>query len=182
LVGFNAAFDPENVPAAKDFTTDELRTYYPYRGLYILRRDEKPGRGRGKWGKTDAKLVKEVNRLLSDFDLWVTYNGKMFDVPFLNTRMYEYDQPILPKALHADIYYQCRKPRMTLTSARLENVLRFFGCKHQKIALEPLLWREAIEGDKEATDEVVRHCVADVLGTTEVYNKVKGQVRNIHRG
>jgi DNA polymerase III epsilon subunit-like protein len=182
MVGFDVTFDPTKIPSVQKFTAEQLRTHYPYRGLYILRRDEKPGRGVGKHGKTDEKLVKECRKLLDSYDHWVSYNGKMFDVPFLNTRLYEFGQPVLPKALHSDIYYKCRKPAMTLTSARLENVMRFFGCKHQKIALDPLLWREAIEGDKEATDEVVRHCVADVLGCAEVYNHVKPQIRNIHRG
>ncbi len=181
-VGFDIHYDPKEVPYATEFSTEDLRTEDAYPGLIIQRRDMAPNRGPGKWGKTDQRLVKNIKKLLDSYDMWISYFGKGFDVPFVNTRLAEFYSEPLRKKLHADIYYQCRKPAMTLCSARLENVLRFLKTKHRKIALEPLLWREAIEGNTEATDEVVRHCVADVLGTAEVYNRVKGNIRNLHRG
>lgn len=121
--------------------------------------------GKALW---DDKLVcQQLYRAISEADMWVTHNGKRFDVPFLNTRLLKHGLNPLPPVPHFDtceVIWKKLKMR-----ARLDSAQKFFGWGHKKTDLNLATWTEAASGDKRALREVVRHCEADIRVLEDAY-------------
>lgn len=117
----------------------------------------------------DSRLVHDIADALEEYDVWVTYFGKGFDVKFLRTRLLLNEQPPLVTKKHIDLYFQARG-KLLLHSNRLAVVSEVLPkVKHAKTKLEPKFWMWAGCGDGEALDYVVEHCLADVEVLEETY-------------
>lgn len=119
----------------------------------------------------DRKLVKRIYDRLVEADMWVTHNGRWFDIPFLNSRLIHWGLPTLPNIGHFDTCEASFK-RLKIKNS-LEAVGEFLGCKVQKYKVSFDEWVRAYAGNKASLAKIVRHGVNDTKLTKEVYLKMR---------
>jgi uncharacterized protein YprB with RNaseH-like and TPR domain len=143
-----------------------------------FRVDDYAGWKRDPWH--DKGVVGDVSRYISDADLWVTYYGKRFDFPFLNTRILYWrgngiDIPHLANVPHIDLY-DTAKRRLKLHSNRLQVVSDLLG-NGDKTPLELPVWLRAAGGDKRSIEYVVEHCEKDAIILANNYLDLRPIIR-----
>lgn len=129
----------------------------------------------------DSTLVYNIASALSDYDVWVTWNGKLFDVPVLNGRLRYHGFQPLPLIKHIDAMYYATGNSMRIGRRSLASVSEYFDVPNRKTPLSVRIWDQAMAGDEDAYRKIVEHCDADVLVTRDVFNVLKPQISNIHR-
>lgn len=130
----------------------------------------------------DRELVVSIRDYIEQFDVWVTWNGKLFDKPFLNARLMEHgERPLRTDIMHIDAMYYAKGQFMKIGSARLVNVQRFLDAANSKTEISWKEWQLAAAGDADAMNIVVEHCEADCLVLREVFGDLKPHIKNIHR-
>jgi len=124
----------------------------------------------------DALLLVDVQKRLSEADIWTGWYSKGYDLPFLNTRMLLAGVPPLPPIPHIDLYFTARS-NYKLSSNRLAAWQEFLNLTDAKTPLLRKTWREAGAGDLEALKYVSEHCHQDVLVLRGVYERLKSSIR-----
>jgi len=128
----------------------------------------------------DSALVKAIRDRIEDSFMWITWNGKWYDVPMLDTRLRMAGEQALRRKLHADIMYYARRPFIDICSSKLSNFAKAFLLEQRKIDLDPIVWEGARALDSECMDKVVEHCVADVLILYQAWPILCPYIKNIH--
>lgn len=129
----------------------------------------------------DAPLAIAIRDELAKAHLVCTWNGKLFDIPFLNARLLEaHEEPSRPH-MHLDLMYYARGCSLRIGSSRLKSVQQYFNLPTSKTEISWKTWQRAGKGDKAAMSEVVTHCEADVKVLAQAYWNLLPMVRNIHR-
>ncbi len=142
-----------------------------------FRLDQYPGYEKDR--ANDKALAKDLRDALEQFDIWVSYNGRRFDVPFLNSRLLYHGLRPVEKKKHIDILYQARY-KLKLHSSRLASVQEHLGLRHEKTEIKANHWMRAVAGYKPSMDYIVRHCVADVNVLEDTYEALKQFVTVIY--
>jgi uncharacterized protein YprB with RNaseH-like and TPR domain len=141
---------------------------------------ERPGR--------DQKLVREAKRELERYDAWVTYYGKGYDIPFLNTRVLRWNSLPIDSRPHLDLYFSL-KPKLLLARRGQGHINRFLSKKigvdlfnkpEGKMDMAPEEWNEVIS-DQKAMKRMVARCESDVRGLQGMYEQTKHLVKEIKR-
>ena len=133
------------------------------------------------WAKgrrgNDKETTKRILDVLKNHDVLVAHNGTRFDLPFLRTRALRWGLDPLKEVKIVDpLSLAWRKLR--LKSNRLGSLQDYLGVGVKKTPLDMSLWMRAIlDGDAEAMDAIVHHCVMDVRVLEGVFNVVKPYVR-----
>lgn len=130
-----------------------------------------------RFREAEKELVIKAKGILESADIWVTYNGKRYDVPFIQCKMLEYDLGVLPPTPHVDLYYTVKHPLQTLSRKRLDTVSYYLQTGAEKSPVEGRIWVSAMMGDRSAMRYIVRHCRADVEVLEEVYTRLRPLVR-----
>lgn len=146
-----------------DLGSDQVETF---------RRDRVPWKGRKI--TDDARLAVAIRDRLEASDIVVSWNGILYDVPFINARLVAAgERPVrLTKdngVQHLDLMYYAGGQAMRLQGRSLERVSKFLHADHSKTPLTPEVWAEASAGDPESFESVVEHCEADVLVLRDVF-------------
>lgn len=135
----------------------------------------------GRNRRDDSLLAAAIRDYLDQFDVWVGWNSKRYDIPFINTRLALHDlRPLRADIMHIDPMYTSRHS-MRLHSSRLDAVAKTFRLDDQKTPLDPEIWAAAADGEREAMDYVVMHCEQDVLVLRHAFHVLKPFIRNVHR-
>lgn len=121
---------------------------------------------------TDKLLIEDAHKIISSSDMLVSWYGKGFDIPFLNTRAVEAGLPPLPPIPHVDLYFTART-HLKLSSNRLASAQDFLQLPVSKTAILKRTWREAQAGIPSALKYVVDHCEKDVLVLEGAYLKLR---------
>lgn len=139
----------------------------------------------------DAKLALALRDEVEKYDGIITWNGIMFDIPFLNDRLMLSGQDPVEKRFHIDIMYQARQGKSRLTSSRLDWVSKQLdpdGEKDRKTSLEMTLWKRAqaealaqFGNGRKNYQYIVDHCKADLNVTEQVYERLKNRVQTISK-
>lgn len=133
--------------------------------------------------RDEVKALKKVHEYLSEPDIWLTWNGKMYDVRFLNARLIQHNLMPLPDKWHIDLLWQHKKLRTR--SHRLEHAGVHLGLETGKFDATPQEWIEAAQepgkAGKEAFDKIVRHCEHDVVMTEQAFMRLKPLVARIQK-
>jgi len=135
----------------------------------------------GKNVLDDSKAVAAYAELLTKFDILVSWNGKLFDVPRINARLAYHGLPLLYPRMHIDAMYLAKGSMFNIGRKSLANAEGFFEASNAKTPLSPRIWDKADHGDDEEFDRIVEHCEADVLVLREIFGKLKAGVSTIHR-
>lgn len=132
--------------------------------------------------RDDSALAVALKEYLEQFDILVGWNSKMFDIPYLNTRLLIANEPPMRMdIMHIDPMYKAGKGSLTLHSRRLDAVAKTFRLPVQKTGLDPEIWNDAADGETEAMDYVVEHCEHDVLVLRMVFHILKPLMKIVHR-
>jgi hypothetical protein len=126
----------------------------------------------GKDALDDGIVCERIRNILETADLWVTYNGLRFDVPFLQTRLLANDLPVLAPIAHKDLYYTA-KFKLKLARNSLLSVQNFLKLDNHKTPVDLRQWIRALAGDKKAQKEIIIHCQNDVLVLEECYLRLR---------
>lgn len=118
----------------------------------------------------EPSLLAALSEFLEPFEVLVTYNGRSFDQPLLETRyrMNRMKEPF-PRLQHVDLLYSARRLwRLALESCRLQQLeQRILGVeRHGDVAgaLIPALYFEYLRtGDFQPLKPVVYHNAIDIL-------------------
>jgi uncharacterized protein YprB with RNaseH-like and TPR domain/predicted nuclease with RNAse H fold/dephospho-CoA kinase len=101
----------------------------------------------------------------------VTFNGALFDLPFLEDAFQDLCWP----THHVDLRYACRRVGLTGGQKRIEEVLRIKcreGMEGVDGAMAVLLWHRYLRGDENALDQLVSYNRADVRSMTHILDHV----------
>lgn len=143
----------------------------------VVRSDEtNPDWKRGR-RENDRETVRLIAEELEAHDVLIAHNGTRFDLPFLRTRMLRWGmKPLRDMKVLDPCSVSWRKFRLRNNALQtLRNHLRVGA---NKTPLDMALWMRAIlDGDREAMDAIVEHCVADVKVLSSVADLVKPYVR-----
>lgn len=134
----------------KFFDEDEVRTYSI------------------KSVKQEKKLLEWFEKQYNEASVVVSWNGKLFDFPYINGRRMHHGMVALEPKKHVDLLYQARKLRGR--GAALDRVAKDLRFENQKYEVPAWRWVLAAEGDKESIDEIVTHCEQDVVMTQEAFD------------
>ncbi|TXI40220.1 MAG: dephospho-CoA kinase [Nitrosomonas sp.] len=148
-----------------DIETTGLSRYYDvitlvgwfYQGKYnnfILQGDEKP-----------------LRSALADASVIVTFNGSMFDLPFL--RVGFTDLPIPP--VHIDLRFLAKRVALSGGQKIIENTVGFKRPSHLveiKGESAPILWHQYRRGDLEALKLLTQYNYCDILGMKFIFDRV----------
>jgi len=135
----------------------------------------------GKDWLDDSVLVNAYARRLEEFDVLYSWNGKLFDVPVLNSRLLKYGYKPVEAQMHVDLMYKATGSALAIGRKSLENVSKYFAVNNKKTPLDVRIWEAADHGDKEAYNLIIEHCEADVRVLRDVFGKLKQLVHVMHR-
>ena len=127
----------------------------------------------------DKGLVAEVRNALSDYPVWCTFYGKLFDIPFINSRLLVHGLEPLPKHHHIDCYWVV-KARTALSRRNQAHLLSWLGTPESKMSVSPNVWAE-MPVNAEHLDTLVKRCESDVRGLEALYRKTKHLISEITR-
>ena len=132
-----------------------------------------------KWSD-DKELVRDLIADLSQPLVLVAHNGVRFDRPFLNARATRWSlAPLDPRGRIIDPVVVARR-HFAMSWNGLESLSVFLQTRHRKSPVDGGLWLRAIlDHDRAAMDEIVQHCVNDVLVLEEVVTQLKGYIGKI---
>ena len=169
--GSIAFVDIEAANLNADFGTIVTTSIKPYKKPPITF-SARPGR--------DKKLLQNVHELMIQYPLWVTFYGKLFDIPFINTRLLVNGLMPLPKNHHLDLYWTVRSG-LHLSRRNQGHILNWLGTPEEKMNVGPAVWA-TLASDYEVNSKIlVDRCESDVIGLEAMYEKVKHIVGEITR-
>lgn len=128
----------------------------------------------------DKELAVGLRDEIEKYDCIVTWNGKMFDIPFLNARLLKHHERPVRVKFHFDAMYQAGYSANRIGSKKLVNVQKFLDCTEAKTDIVWDVWKLAIKGDDEALAQVIEHCEQDVKVLAEVYWRLLPYLKNLH--
>lgn len=142
----------------------------------------KPYTFRVKAVGNDVKVVRDLKAALEEYQCWLTYYGKGFDVPFVNTRLLKWGyDPIEPRH-HIDLFFTL-KANTKMSSKGLGRFASLLGADdQQKMGVSQNVWSEM--GFKIATHmpTMVKRCESDCEVLEALYDKTKHIIKDIKRG
>ena len=134
--------------------------------------------------KDEPRALAKIVEIYNKADIFVTWNGKMFDVPFVNARLMirRNDDDRLPsildpKKFHIDLMWMCKKLRTR--GSRMDGAAKDLRTRHQKYDVPGEDWIRAADGDRDALDRIVRHCEFDVEITEDLLDRFRPYLRRI---
>jgi uncharacterized protein YprB with RNaseH-like and TPR domain len=120
-------------------------------------------------GSNDLRIVKSLLEEMKKYDVFVTYYGTGFDLPYIRSRalFYKLNPPAYGENYHFDLYYTVRS-KLRLQSNSLVSVCQFFKIPG-KGRVDAALWQKARYGDEKSLQEVLKHNLEDVVALEKVH-------------
>lgn len=128
----------------------------------------------------DYKVVLEAKEALEEYDAWVTYYGKGFDIKMLNTRLLRWEVDPLELTPHVDLYF-CLKEKLLTARRSQGHLLSWLETPQQKMGVSAEVWNKILADPQAEIDLMVKRCESDVRGLEALYNKTKHLIRDIKR-
>lgn len=120
----------------------------------------------------DSQLVAGIVDALGNYDILVAHNGARFDIPFLRTRMARWKQPAFPNKKIVDPV-QLARNKLKMSSNSLASLSSLIGAGDKTVVDGNMWTKAALDGDREAMEYIVKHCVKDVDILEKVADAVK---------
>lgn len=124
------------------------------------------------------EMVRQAYRLLDEADIVVTYNGKTFDVPHLETEMILIDPKMVASPFQQIDLYQIVKRRFKFASNKLNDVAQALKLGQKVTHSGFQLWIDCINGDIEAWSKMREYNKGDVTLTEELYKTLLPWIRS----
>lgn len=122
------------------------------------------------WDKgDDTKMLKEFQKIASNYKVLIGQNGDEFDIKVLNGMMWMRGLPAFKNILSLDTLKMSRY-NMKLSSHKLDYKLQVVRGKDKgKVKMEMQDWIDVQNGNKAALSKMVHYCDEDVNGLEEVF-------------
>lgn len=146
--------------------------------LYVFRADQYEAWNKGK-RSDDREICGDILSVLEMADIHFAHNGRWFDAPFLSTRGITHEfKPVTPQKLVDPC--QIARQKFRLASNSLDSVADHLKIPVKKTPFESNVWATAfLDGDKDAMDYIVDHCVRDVYVLAHVARRISPWVKQI---
>ena len=123
----------------------------------------------------DKRITKELWKLLDEADIVIAHNAERFDIPHINARfLINGLMPVSPFKVIDTL--KVVKSQFKFSSNRLDSLAKYFGFEG-KLSTGFKLWADAIEGNKDALDEMSLYNDQDVILLEEVYLKLRPWIK-----
>ena len=120
--------------------------------------------------RDDYRICLSLHKLIDEANAIVAYNGKKFDVPFINTRFLCNEMvPCKPVKL-IDPYIDV-KHNFKFSSNKMDEVATMLGLEN-KISTDFELWRKCDEGNRDALKQMVEYNRQDVVVLEQIYDEM----------
>lgn len=162
--------DSEATGTKGDYNSLLVVTVKPWHGKPITLSVDRPG--------DDRKLVKEARDLLHEFAVWVTYYGKGFDMPMLQSRLLRHNCKPLQKRHHIDMYWHLKAAALTARRSQA-HLLEWLDTPQKKMTLSPELWNEVLKCPEKGLKILKARCESDCAGLEALYDRTKHLIVNI---
>jgi len=175
--------------ASLDLETSDLSANYGVILCAVVKpEDEEPVVIRGDdfptWAherSSDRFLCTYLSNELQQYQGLVIHNGKDFDLKYLNTRLVIAGMPPVPPKFLVDT---CRLARnkLRLNSNRLDQLISSLGLDNLKTPVDSNIWLKAtLDGDREAMDYIVEHCIRDTVMLEQVWYRISCLVTQLNQ-
>jgi uncharacterized protein YprB with RNaseH-like and TPR domain len=130
----------------------------------------------------DRKVCRQIRDKVAEHDMVVTWYGKGFDWPFLQTRLAQWGMKPMRRMFHLDLRWfmagwRGLKPR----NAKLSTAAEFFNLPERKDDLDVSVWAEAGAGKPGAINRLAERCESDVRLLYQIYWKLLPFVSKVER-
>ncbi len=126
--------------------------------------------------KDDKRILKQIWKLLDEADVVITQNGVRFDSKKLNARFLHHKMQPPSSYRHIDTF-KIAKKHFAFTSNKLEYMTDKFCVKYKKLSHKKFpgfeLWKECLNGNKAAWNEMKKYNQHDVLSLEELYHVLR---------
>jgi len=130
----------------------------------------------------DQKVIREAGEFLNEFDCWVTYYGKGFDVPMINTRKLKWGQEPLAKKHHLDMFFTL-KSKTVMARKSMAQFAGLLELHDQKMGVSPNVWTEVLGNPSgKAMKTMIERCESDCAVLQQLYDKTKHLVYDLKKG
>lgn len=152
--------------------------FYGPNELKVWRADQYESWKNGK-RSDDSALVADILAGVEEADIIFAHNGTNYDMPFLRTRAIIHGLPAVnPKKIVDPVWLGRRVFRFH--SNGLEAISEMLDTSAKKTRVSPKYWIRAFgDGDTEALDYIVEHCIYDVASLAEIAYKMRKYVKQI---
>ena len=130
----------------------------------------------------DKRIAREIKECLESYDCWVTYYGKGFDLPMLNTRLLKWGYMPVDKRPHLDLYFSL-KANLNTSRKSLGHLVSWLNLPDQedKMGVSADTWNQINVNFKRNIRVLTERCESDTRILRDLYNKTKHLVREIKR-
>ena len=128
----------------------------------------------------DQRIVRLAKDTLETFDCWVTYYGKGFDIPMLNTRLLRWGHDPIDKRPHIDMYYTLKANVLTARRSQA-HLLEWLQTPETKMTVSADVWNRILENPAKEMPTMIRRCESDTAGLQALYNKTRHLIRDIKK-
>lgn len=124
----------------------------------------------------DGRIVRSLYKLIEEADIIVAYNGRNFDIPYMNQRFLVYGLPPYTPVQVVDPY-ETAKQVFRFSSNKMDNIATQLGLQN-KIKTDFSLWKNCVGGNEEALEEMLRYNKQDVVVLEEIYCRILPWIKN----
>lgn len=166
------SFDIESTGRDGDYNSVLVVSVKPYNKVPKVYVAERPG--------TDKGLLIEVRDELERYAGWITYYGRGFDVPIIQTRLLKHRLKPLDKRFHIDMYYHLNAHIKTGRKSQGHR-LNWLELPEEKMSVSAEEWNRVLSGNKAAMATMVKRCVSDTRGLEALYKRTRHLIGEITR-
>jgi len=164
--------DTEATGLKGDYNSILVATLKPWHKAPISFVVDRPG--------DDRSVVCAFRDELAKYAVWVSYYGKMYDIPLLQSRLLFWRANPLVKKHHIDMYFTMKCH--TLTARRSQaHLIEWLGTKNKKMTLSPDIWNLALSNPEKYLPVLKKRCEQDCAGLEGLYDRGKHLIADIKR-
>lgn len=126
--------------------------------------------------ENDARIVVSLYNLINMADIIVAYNGKNFDIPYMNQRFLTYGFPPYVPVQVIDPY-ETAKNVFRFSSNKMDAIATQLGLQN-KIKTDFDLWKGCMMGCQECLNDMLTYNKQDVVVLEEIYCQMMPWIKN----
>lgn len=179
------SFDIEATGLKGDYNSVLCVSIRPYKQDAVTFAVTRPGQ--------DKHVVHAAAEMLRKADCWVTYYGKGFDFPMINTRLLKWGLKPLERKPHIDMYYTLKSNLITARRSQA-HLLDWLRIDHtgestdhdnkttvHKMSVSADEWNRVLANPERAMKTMVKRCESDTLGLQSLYIRTKHLIKEVTR-
>lgn len=118
----------------------------------------------------DRKMLESFIDFYNSCDAAIAHNGAKFDIPKMRARLVKFGLVDFDPIILDDTYLGSKK--IKFNSHRLDYIGKYLNIG-SKINVNYQLWKDVMDGSKEALSNQIKYCIGDVKLLQKVLNKLR---------